>query len=34
MPSRRLVERGMPFVEVTLGGQGGIEWDTHVNNFD
>jgi uncharacterized protein (DUF1501 family) len=27
--ARRLVERGVPFVEVTLGG-----WDTHVNNFD
>ncbi|QDU20483.1 DUF1501 domain-containing protein [Urbifossiella limnaea] len=27
--ARRLVERGVPFVEVTLGG-----WDTHSNNFD
>ncbi len=27
--ARRLVERGVPFVEVTLGG-----WDTHVQNFD
>jgi hypothetical protein len=27
--ARRLVEAGMPFVEVTLGG-----WDTHQNNFD
>jgi uncharacterized protein (DUF1501 family) len=27
--ARRLVERGVPFVEVTLGG-----WDTHVNNFE
>lgn len=26
--ARRLVERGVPFVEVTLGG-----WDTHNNNF-
>lgn len=26
--ARRLVERGVPFVEVSLGG-----WDTHVNNF-
>ena len=26
--ARRLIERGVPFVEVTLGG-----WDTHVNNF-
>ena len=27
--ARRLVERGVPFVEVTLDG-----WDTHQNNFD
>jgi hypothetical protein len=27
--ARRLVERGVPFVEVTLGG-----WDTHQNNFE
>jgi hypothetical protein len=27
--ARRLVERGVPFVEVTLGG-----WDTHQDNFD
>ncbi len=27
--ARRLVERGVPFVEVTLGG-----WDTHNDNFD
>ena len=27
--ARRLVERGVPFVEVNLGG-----WDTHGNNFD
>ncbi len=27
--ARRLVERGVPFVEVTLDG-----WDTHANNFD
>jgi hypothetical protein len=27
--ARRLVERGVPFVEVTLGG-----WDTHNQNFD
>jgi uncharacterized protein (DUF1501 family) len=26
--ARRMLERGVPFVEVTLGG-----WDTHVNNF-
>jgi hypothetical protein len=27
--ARRLVERGVPFVEVTLNG-----WDTHLNNFE
>ena len=27
--ARRLVERGVPFVEITLDG-----WDTHQNNFD
>jgi hypothetical protein len=36
--ARRLVERGVPFVEVTLSsvpGMGnGIDWDTHGNNFD
>jgi hypothetical protein len=32
--ARRLVERGVPFVEVTLGGLGGVAWDTHINNFD
>jgi uncharacterized protein (DUF1501 family) len=32
--ARRLVERGVPFVEVTLGGQSGIDWDTHSNNFE
>jgi hypothetical protein len=32
--ARRLVERGVPFVEVSLGGPGGVGWDTHVNNFD
>jgi hypothetical protein len=32
--ARRLVEHGVPFVEVTLGGPGGAGWDTHVNNFD
>jgi len=26
--ARRLVERGVPFVEVALGG-----WDTHAGNF-
>jgi Protein of unknown function (DUF1501) len=33
--ARRLIERGVPFVEVTLSGvinPGG--WDTHANNFD
>jgi uncharacterized protein (DUF1501 family) len=35
--ARRLVERGVPFVEVTLGQLGGpdaIGWDTHAENFD
>jgi hypothetical protein len=34
--SRRLVEQGVPFVEVTLGGinGGAFGWDTHGNNFD
>ncbi len=33
--ARRLVERGVPFVEVTLGGIEGnsVGWDTHQNNF-
>jgi hypothetical protein len=33
--ARRLVERGVPFVEVTLGGinGGGFGWDTHNDNF-
>lgn len=30
--ARRLLERGVPFVEVSLGA-GGLGWDTHVNNF-
>jgi hypothetical protein len=30
--ARRLVERGVPFVEVTLGGGG--TWDTHQDNFE
>jgi len=30
--ARRLVERGVPFVEVALGA-GGLGWDTHVDNF-
>ena len=34
--ARRLVERGVPFVEVTLGGgnDNGLGWDTHADNFD
>jgi hypothetical protein len=32
--ARRLVERGVPFVEVSLNGQGGAGWDTHQNNFE
>ncbi len=35
--ARRLVERGVPFVEVSLnstGGNSGIGWDTHQNNFE
>jgi uncharacterized protein (DUF1501 family) len=34
--ARRLVERGVPFIEVSLGGLGGgaLGWDTHQNNFD
>lgn len=32
--ARRLIERGVPFVEVSLGVEsGGIGWDTHQNNF-
>jgi uncharacterized protein (DUF1501 family) len=34
--ARRLVERGVPFVEVSLSnlsGQGGLGWDTHTANF-
>lgn len=36
--ARRLVQQGVPFVEVTLSGipgqQGGLDWDTHQANFD
>jgi hypothetical protein len=32
--ARRLVERGVPFVEVALGGPSGVGWDTHLNNFE
>jgi uncharacterized protein (DUF1501 family) len=33
--ARKLVEQGIPFVEVSLGGLGGgaLGWDTHQNNF-
>ena len=29
--ARRLIERGVPLVEVSLGG--GLAWDTHIDNF-
>jgi hypothetical protein len=34
--ARRLVERGVPFVEVSLGGVNGqpFDWDTHQQNFE
>jgi hypothetical protein len=34
--ARRLVERGVPFVEVSLATVGNLTlgWDTHLNNFD
>jgi hypothetical protein len=34
--ARRLVERGVPFVEVNLASDGnaGLGWDTHANNFE
>ncbi len=35
--ARRLIERGVPFVEVTLSGvdgNNGFAWDTHQQNFD
>ncbi len=31
--ARRLVERGVPFVEVVLDSSGGASWDSHLNNF-
>jgi uncharacterized protein (DUF1501 family) len=31
--ARRLVERGVPFVEVTLDASSGGSWDSHLNNF-
>lgn len=32
--ARRLVEAGVPFVEVSLGGPNGVGWDTHTDNFE
>jgi hypothetical protein len=34
--ARRLIERGVPFVEVSLATVGSLAlgWDTHINNFD
>lgn len=33
--ARRLVERGVPFVEVSLGtSSAGVGWDTHADNFN
>ena len=32
--ARRLIERGVPFVEVSLGNGGPLGWDTHANNFE
>lgn len=32
--ARRLVEKGVPFVEVSLGAGFGGTWDTHGNNFE
>jgi hypothetical protein len=34
--ARRLIEQGVPFVEVTLSGSNGgaFGWDTHANNFE
>jgi hypothetical protein len=32
--ARRLIERGVPFIEVSLGtNSGGVGWDTHSDNF-
>ncbi len=31
--ARRLVERGVPCVEVTLDASAGGSWDSHLNNF-
>ncbi|MCD0461082.1 DUF1501 domain-containing protein [Roseiconus lacunae] len=32
--ARRLVERGVPFVEVTLDQTAGATWDSHLDNFN
>ncbi len=32
--ARRLVEKGVPFVEVSLSGPNGVGWDTHTDNFE
>jgi len=33
--ARRLIERGVPFIEVSLGtNSGGVGWDTHADNFN
>jgi hypothetical protein len=33
--ARRLIERGVPFIEVSLGtNSGGVGWDTHSDNFN
>lgn len=32
--ARRLVERGVPFVEVALDASSGGSWDSHANNFE
>ena len=32
--ARRLIESGVPFVEVAHGGPGGVGWDTHQDNFE
>jgi hypothetical protein len=32
--ARRLVEQGVPFVEIGFGGDNGIGWDTHQQNFE
>jgi len=32
--ARRLIERGVPFIEIALRGNGGAGWDTHTQNFD